>query len=321
MRQDPVYYALVVSLRSDKNWRLISYPYYTKYTSDGENTGFTHLDLNIKDSVESGKGANIVQGGLSLINETSKNCTTLVLGFQKHAHEWYADLLARGEGDVTGETTDCKTLYSPADKRKYGELVPIPCKRGDVRITLPEIIHGTTPRADGMRQTVLPWFTGISKDDPEHLDNKEAETWSQVAACHRDMIPCKKSPSERTAAAYQNGPPFHAAVLLRSTSHIGDALVGRRRWDSPQVLTQLRVLFGSDSAAAEELVSTIQKNILKAYEEAWEELKAIERETYRDNSFFWLQENPQAVPMADGSDEGGLSSGGDAVSTSDSEEE
>ena len=95
----------------------------------------------------------------------------------------------------------------------------------------------------------------------------------------------QKPPSGRTAAAYQNGPPFHTAVLLRSTSHIGDVLVGRRRWDSPQVLTQLRVLFGSDNAAAEELVSTIQ-NILKAYEEAWEELKAIERETYRDNSFF-----------------------------------
>ena len=100
------------------------------------------------------------------------------------------------------------------------------------------------------------------------------------------MIPCKKSPSGRTAAAYSNGPPFHAAVLLGSTSHIGDALVGRRRWDSPQVLTQLRVPFGSDDAAAEELVSTMRKNILKAYEEAWEELKAIEREAYRDNSFF-----------------------------------
>ena len=62
--------------------------------------------------------------------------------------------------------------------------------------------------------------------------------------------------------------------------------MGRRRWDSPQVLTQLRVPFGSDDAAAEELVSTMRKNILKAYEEAWEELKAIEREAYRDNSFF-----------------------------------
>ena len=68
------------------------------------------------------------------------------------------------------------------------------------------------------------------------------------------------SPSGRTATAYQNGPPFHAAVQLRSTLHVGDALVGRQRWDSQQVLT---VLFGSDDAAAEELVSTMRKNILK----------------------------------------------------------
>ena len=81
VRQDPVYYALVVSLRPDKNWRLISYLYYTKYTSDGENTGFTHLDL-IKDFMESGKGANIVQRGLSLIDETSKIAPLLPPGFK-----------------------------------------------------------------------------------------------------------------------------------------------------------------------------------------------------------------------------------------------
>jgi hypothetical protein len=202
-------------------------------------------------------------------------------------------------------------------------LVPIPCKRGDIRITLPEIIHGTTPQADGIRQTILPWFTGISKDDPEQLDNRESETWSQLAICHRDMMPCKKSPSGRTATAYQNGPAFHAAILLWPTSLIGDALVGRRQWDSPQVLAQLRVLFGSDDAAATALVSTIRNNILKAYEDAWEELQTMERETYGGNSFFWLQDNPQAVPMADGSDQESLSSGEDAssLSTSISEED
>ena len=63
VRQDPVYYALVVSLRLDKNWRLISYLYYTKCTSDGENTGFTYLDLNIKDFVEFGKGLILFKEG------------------------------------------------------------------------------------------------------------------------------------------------------------------------------------------------------------------------------------------------------------------
>ena len=41
--------------------------------------------------------------------------------------------------------------------------------------------------------------------------------------------------------------------------------MGRRRWDSPQVLTQVGVLFGTDDAAAKELVSTIRENIVNAY--------------------------------------------------------
>ena len=42
------------------------------------------------------------------------------------------------------------------------------------------------------------------------------------------------------------------------------------------------------------------------YEAAWEELEAIERETYGDNSFFRLQENLQAARIADGPDESDL---------------
>ena len=81
------------------------------------------------------------------------------------------------------------------------------------------------------------------------------------------------------------------------------------------------MLFGSDDAAAKELVSTIRKNIVKVYKANWEELKAIERETYGDKSFFWLQESSQA-PIADGSDDSDLSfAEEEVVLTSDTEEE
>ena len=103
-----------MSPRPDKNWRLISYPYYTKYTIDGEYTGFSHLDLNIKDFVESGKGANIVQGGLmkpAKIAQVSYSGSksTLTNGTPICWHAGRAML-------VTGETTDCRNLYSPADR-------------------------------------------------------------------------------------------------------------------------------------------------------------------------------------------------------------
>lgn len=52
MRQDPLYYRYYVLLRPDQQWRLISYPYYTKYTVPGDSTRFTHIDINISRALD-----------------------------------------------------------------------------------------------------------------------------------------------------------------------------------------------------------------------------------------------------------------------------
>jgi hypothetical protein len=299
IRQDPMYYSLMAAARPDRNWKLISYPYYTKDTEPEESTGFMHLDLNLRNFIETGKGGNIVQGALALTDETNRNCTVLVPGFQERIREWWNDLSARKMGDATGSTTDLKDLYTRADRKKYGEFQPVPCMRGDIRITLPQILHGSSAKSDCRRQAVFPWFTGIGEDH-EALDNPESETWSQLAAFHRDLVPCTLSPSGRHTSAYQSGPPFEAAVLLPATSHVGDALVGRRRWNSVQVLYEASILFGDDDVAAQELVVRIRQRLLDAYRTAWKELIVIEKQLYGNRSFFHLEENDIPAPPADG---------------------
>jgi len=68
VRQDLVCYALNVAARLDMNFRLISYPYYTKDTNPGENTGFKHLDLNVPRLLSESRGINIVQCSVSIDN-------------------------------------------------------------------------------------------------------------------------------------------------------------------------------------------------------------------------------------------------------------
>jgi len=308
VRQDPMYYCLMVAARPDRNWKLISYPYYTKDTELEESTGFTHLDLNLRNFVETGKGSNVVQGALALTDETDENCTVLVHRFQNHIQQWWQDLQARSKGDSTCKTTDIKGLYTAADQQKYGALKPVPCRRGAIRITLPQIVHGSTAKSDSRRKVVFPWFTGITEDH-ETLDNPESETWSQVAACHRDLVPCRLSPSGRSVFAYQRGHHFQAAVPLPSTSHVGDALVGRHRWSSPQVIMEARILFGEDATAAQTLVAEIRQRLLAAYRTAWEDLKKVEKELYGYRSFFHITTNNHAAPPADGySSDGGFTS-------------
>ncbi|RMZ82219.1 hypothetical protein DV738_g1754, partial [Chaetothyriales sp. CBS 135597] len=69
VRQDPVYYCAYVALRGDKRTSLVSYPYYTKYQRPGDSTAFRHLDLNINDLADFGRGAFQLQGSLSLDDE------------------------------------------------------------------------------------------------------------------------------------------------------------------------------------------------------------------------------------------------------------
>jgi hypothetical protein len=60
MRQDPIYYTYYTVLRSDGAWRLVSYPYYTKYVLLGDNIFFRHININIPRFLESGRGEHII---------------------------------------------------------------------------------------------------------------------------------------------------------------------------------------------------------------------------------------------------------------------
>ena len=96
MRQDPKYFAIYCALRPDRNTNLVSYPYYAKYAREGDNTFFRHIDVNIKELATSGRGANMIQGSLSLDDEREDDCTMVLPGMHRHIQAWDEALTARG---------------------------------------------------------------------------------------------------------------------------------------------------------------------------------------------------------------------------------
>lgn len=78
IRQDLEYWALYVCLRPDRNARLISYPYYTKYSQEGDKTFLRHIDMSIPLYLEDGHGSAIIQGSVSLDDEDEDGCTEIV---------------------------------------------------------------------------------------------------------------------------------------------------------------------------------------------------------------------------------------------------
>ncbi|RJE18342.1 hypothetical protein PHISCL_09321 [Aspergillus sclerotialis] len=59
-----------VHFHPDRNKWFISYPYYAKYTKQGENPFFRHIGININQAITNKRGVNAIQGTLSLDDET-----------------------------------------------------------------------------------------------------------------------------------------------------------------------------------------------------------------------------------------------------------
>jgi hypothetical protein len=77
-----------------------------------------------------------------------------------------------------------KQIYREADADKFGiRWTSVPCKRGEVRITLPHISHGAQGPSTGTRRTILPWFVGL-QNDMSTLEIAEAGTWEHMRDAH-----------------------------------------------------------------------------------------------------------------------------------------
>jgi hypothetical protein len=284
VRQDPVWYALAAASRLDGNWKLITYPYITKDTDSGENTGFLHLDLNVGKFLEDGGTGGLVSSSLSLDDEDELGCTVVVKGFHRHMPEWYERLKERGD-PPRGFTTNCSQTYSAADRKTFGEPEPVPCPAFGARFTRPDIIHGSTPNSTRRRRTLFAWHSSI-EEDHERTGMEGALSWSEIAACHRDMKIPTREPSGQAPKHAIPSVAFAGTLLLGSTSAIGDALVGRRRWTDRQVIAERNVLLGDDESFSRRLVDRVRKRLLEEYNLAFEVLKEMEKEAYGADSFF-----------------------------------
>ncbi|KAH0542465.1 hypothetical protein FGG08_003136 [Glutinoglossum americanum] len=300
VRQDPVWYAISAAARPDKNWRLISYPYITKDTDPGENTGFLHLDLNTAQYVKDGSGGNLLSSSIALDDEQADGCTVGVPGFHRHIHDWHNRLVERGE-DTAGFTTNCSTAYRAQDRKDWGEPIPMPCPALGLRLTRPEIIHGSTPHSYRRRRSLFAWYTGI---DEAHinLDLKGTLLWNDLAACHRDLEAPSREPSGQAPRYGLPGFRFPGSVIVGPSSAIGDALVGRRKWTDPQVIRELDILLGDDDAAAHAYVGRVRAKMMKQYEEAFEQLEITETEAFGENSYFRQKELGLPLRSDDNSD-------------------
>jgi hypothetical protein len=287
MRQDPVYYAAYAALRPDQQWRLVSYPYYAKYAVKGDATYFRHIDLNVPDLLASHRGANMIQGSVSLDDEDESSCTVILAGMQNQLAAWWDRIVERGQETNGFVHRITETMFTREDADALGvDWKKVPCKRGEVRITSPYLPHGADGPSTRTRRTMLPWFVGL-QDDLTTLEVVEGGTWEMLSEVHRDLTAPRATPSG-LANRYGSIPyKFPAAVEVAGLGALSDALVCRRRWDSPAVLRDRDTLLIGRQDDFEKYVHDWRKRAVAAAEEAFELVKEQEMKFFGAKSYFY----------------------------------
>jgi hypothetical protein len=275
IRIDPGYYALNVAARPDHQWRLISYPYVAKSTVPLQRTGFLHCDINLDDWNNQGFGRNQLTSSISLDDEDDDNCTVIVEGFSQHVPAWL-ECVHRREGitRIPGITTDATKRYTAQDKRDFGAPLPFPVDAFGVRLTRPEILHGSTPNSTVVRRVIYPWFSAIQPDH-ETMEIPGQHTWSELAALHIRMEAPRKGVSGATVTLDRPPYPFPAVVKLDSVAPICDALRGHAAWTDPLVQFQRDIILGPDRDAAAKVIDKIRLNIYQAVLTAYSRMEFV----------------------------------------------
>ena len=228
----------------------------------------------------------------------------MVPGFHRRLCQWWTDVLIREDSAVIKRTTsdhngNClktNNLYRVEDKKKYGNIVPAVCGPGDIHVSWPEIIHGSTSTKDGksggMRCVVNPWFVGMQSDH-ETTDIPESGSWSTIASYHRALEGPKTTPSGQSNSHGHTLKRLPASIPLQHISHISDALVKLTRWDDPMVRKELADLLGPNDSASRKLVTQCRQRMIKAYKANMVIIRELQIELYGENSYYRLIESRQ----------------------------
>lgn len=297
-RQDVCYYAAYVAVRPDHAWRLISFPYYTKSAYPSEDTSFIHIDLNIGDFLETGRGGNAVQGSVSFTDEDEDNCSVVLPKIHHHLQGWWDKLNADQRKQISGHTI---AVHPWMWNKEYAQEFDTDfertiCLTGDVRLTLPTIPHGSTGPATKLRRTVMPWFGSI-EEDHIRLETAEAGVWSSIADSHRDMRLAPRIPSGSTCHVFAVNPyTFPGTAQLTGLGALSDALLGRIKWTEWSVYMELETLFGEDQAAAHQWISQWRKRASRQFVQAFQAVISAEKAAFGDRSFFYLKKAGLPIP-------------------------
>jgi hypothetical protein len=257
LRQDPIAYALSAAASPHGIWRLITYP---DIILDGANEwSAPKASVAMQDL-----GVNFPQFDTSNFDTSNLDIT---------------------QSNVVIERT---TPGTPCEDVVHAT----PIANISLELSRADKLDQSMPRQHHIGQVVRSWYCAIDKDH-NLLGNGCALLWDELAACHRDLEAPVRGPYGQLPPFGRPAYRFPGSVVLDSTSALGEALIGRRKWNDPQVLQERDIVLGDDDSRALAFVNQVRERLVKRYLELFPVIESVERAAFGENSYFKSRDTAQ----------------------------
>ncbi|KAF5855175.1 hypothetical protein ETB97_009759 [Aspergillus alliaceus] len=261
VQQDPAYYAILVSCRPDKNWKLIHRP-----RRSGHTFTFRERDVALGVSTErarslvNGDGASDIQSTVVLPGEQSLQTVQLIPTSQQYLPKLVDKIENQGRQPPSSLPDLAILAYDKVAEQEFGTPQNITLGHGDLILASPKTLR--LPQTFSASNLLNMSQSGLGNDF-NTLENGRDGMWTRlsiISNCHRlgdkylgadegwaDSIGCDTSVIDSFRMSY--------------ASALGEALVGRREWRDPKVILERNLVLGNDIFGAVEFVGAIREQL------------------------------------------------------------
>jgi hypothetical protein len=146
---------------------------------------------SIPDLLAQGRGSSQIQGTVSLDDETDDNCTVLLPGMHRGLADWWELCSKRGAKPHTFVHRLTEQMYTKEDANRFGiHWTSVPCRRGQARVTLPHIPHGSHGPATGTRRTYITLVRGTTGRPVDVRGRRGRNVESTSGCAHESRWAC-----------------------------------------------------------------------------------------------------------------------------------
>jgi hypothetical protein len=229
------------------------------------------------------------QALLSLDSIMAEDIHQILPGFHKHLDDWRISLGPRSSA-VSGRIVPDKLLtHKLCDDHKI-TWTSVRYGPGDVYFTRPDIPRRVPDHSSIVCRFLFPCLIGLQTDYSASVLAKEGLI-PDIGQVYRERrLPAHTPPAGNPSLPDQGPYGLQSDLMLGEVTSIGGALTGQRKWDSYDVLTEVRTLLLEDPDRVEEIVKRARRVCLQKAVFIWQKVKAAEKHYYKTDSFFYQQE-------------------------------